>query len=139
MGNISGWTEGIILSIAFVVVLSIVIAGYNLNYNKDYTLPISDNQTESLFIRYQETSQSQIEGGEVQFDANQGISLKQSYGLSKDAINIVWSFISGGWIERTAELWNVGESGMALARALRTLYFLSLVFALLYALFKVVL
>jgi len=139
MGSISGWTEGILLTLAFITVFGIVLAGFNLKYGQNYSLGITDNTTEQLFIDYQDTSQEQIKGGEVEFDADQGITLKESYGLAKDAINIVWTFLSGGFIEKVAESWNVGESGMVLARSIRIIYFLSLVFALLYALFKVAL
>ncbi len=136
-GSISGWSEGILLSLAFVAVFGIIIFNFNSLYTKNYVIPITDNSTESLFINYQGNSQDKIEGGEVEFDASQGITLKSSYGLTKDVIKVVWTFISGGWIEQTAQMWNIGDSGMLLARALRILYFLSLIFALLYMLFKV--
>lgn len=139
MGNISGWSEGILLSVVFLGVLALVVANFNGMYGQNYALPISDNSTEQLFINYQDNAQTQITDGEVQFDATQGVTLKSSYGLAKDGINIVWTFLSGGFIEKTAEMWNAGESGMLLARGLRIVWFLSLIFALLYALFKVVL
>lgn len=139
MGNISGWAEGILLTLAFVAVLGVVIAGFNVQYDKDYDLGLTDTSgAEQLFIQYQSTAEQQIQGGEVEFDAVSGITLKSSYGITKDAINIAWTFISGGFIERLANAWGVGESGLILARTIRILYFLSLVFALLYALFKIV-
>jgi len=137
MGNVSGWTEGILLSLAFVTILGIVIAGFNLSYNKNYSLGLTDNTTEQLFVDYQDTAEQQIKGGEVEFDATQGITLKSSYGLMTDVINIAWTFLSGGWIEKLAAMWGLGAAGMVIARALRIIYFLSLVFALLYALFKI--
>lgn len=138
MGNVSGWTEGILLTLAFLAVLSVVVGSFNLMYDKNYDLGLSDNSgAEQLFIQYQSTAEQQIKGGEVEFDATQGITLKSSYGMTKDAINIVWSFISGGFIERIVSTWNLGESGSILARSIRIIYFLSLVFALLYALFKI--
>ena len=138
MGNISNWTEGILLVLAFVIVLGIVVGSFNYLYDKSYDVGLSDNSTEQKFIEYETSSESQIKGGEVAFDAQQGISLKSSYGLAVDAIDIIWSFLSGGFIENVAEMLNLGESAMVLARILRILWFLSLVFALLYALFKVV-
>lgn len=139
MSNISGWTEGIILTLAFLAVLTIVVADMNVKYDKNYDIGInSGNTTEQLFIQYQNTSQTQIQGGEVEFDAVNGISLKSSYGLTKDAISIVWGFLSGGFIEDIINKWNLGEAGTILAVSIRILWFLSLVFALLYALFKIV-
>ncbi len=137
MASISGWTEAILLSLAFITVFGIVVAGFNLQYDQDYSLGITDNTTEQLFIQYQDTAESQIQGGDVEFDAQQGISLKESYGLTKDLINIVWSFLSGGFIEDVVSLLNLGAAGVAFAKVFRIIWFISLVFALLYALFKV--
>ena len=140
MGTVSGWTEGIILSLVFLSVLTLVVVSFNALYDKHNVLPFADNSgSEALFINYQDTAQSNIQGGEVAFDSNQGITLKSSWGLAKDAVSITWSFLSGGWIEQTVNAWGIGESGTALAKGLRILYFLSLVFALLFALFKVAL
>ena len=137
MGNISGWTEGIILTLVFVTVLGIILTSFNILYGEQHSLGLTDNTTEQLFINYQDTAEEQIKGGDVEFDATSGITLKSSYGLAKDAIGIVWSFLTGGFIENIFEMLNAGEAAMALARGLRILYFLSLVFALLFALFKI--
>lgn len=139
MSNLSGWSEGIILTLTFVAVLGIVIANFNLLYDEEHSLGFTDNSTEQLFIEYQSSSQEQLQGGDVAFDADQGITVKSSYGLVKDGTRVVTSFLTGGFIERAAEMIGAGEGGMALARGLRILYVLSLVFALLYAFFKVVL
>jgi len=137
MASVSGWTEVILLSLAFVAILGLVIGNFNFLYGGNNSLGLSDNSTEQLFVNYQDTSQQQIKGGDVQLNAVQGITLKSSYGLVVDSMNIAWTFISGGWIEKLASYWNAGESGMALARTLRIIYFISLVFSLLYALFRV--
>jgi len=138
MASVQGWTEGILLSLVAVTVMGLLVANFNLLYDKNNALPFEDNSgAEQLFIEYQDTAQSQIKGGEAEFDADQGITLKSSWGLAKDAVSITWSFISGGWIEQTVAAWGAGEAGTALAKGLRIIYFLSLVFALLFALFKV--
>jgi hypothetical protein len=138
MGSVSSWSEGIILSLVFLAVLTLIVLQFNVLYGQVNSLPFSDNSaSEQLFINYQDTAQQKIQGGEVAFDANQGITLKSSWGLAKDAVSITWSFLSGGWIEQTVKAWDLGESGTALARGLRILYFISLVFAVLYALFKI--
>ena len=136
MANVSSWTEGIIFTLAFLAILSIVVVDFNINYGQTNSVDINDNTTENLFIEYQNTSQRQIKGGEVEFDAQQGISLKSSYGLVTDAMSIVWSFLSGGFIEAAINSWNLGAAGTILAKAMRIIWFLSAVFALLYALFK---
>lgn len=138
MGVVSGWVEGILLSLAFIGVFGIVIVSLNGIYDKDYSLGLSDNSTEQLFVRYQNTSQQQLEGGEVEFDAQQGITLKTSYDMAKDVISIIWTFLTGGWIEKVAYMTGLGEPIMLLARFFRIIWFLSLIFGMLYALFKVV-
>lgn len=138
MASVSGWSEGIILSLVFLAVVTLVVGGFNAMYSKNYSTGIVDNSgAEQLFINYQDTAEQQIAGGEAGFDASQGITLKSSWGLTKDVVTIGWSFLSGGWIEQIVSAWGLGESGTALAKGLRIIYFLSLVFAILYALFKV--
>lgn len=139
MGTISGWTEAILLTIAFVSVFGVIVASLNISYNKNNNFDLTDDSgSEQLFIQYQDTAEQQIKGGEVEFSASEGITLKSSYGIAKDAISIVWTFLSGGFIEKVVSKWGIGESGTIIALSLRIIYFLSLVFALLYALFKIV-
>jgi len=139
MASLSGWTEGILLSLAFVALFSVVTIGMNLDYNKEYVVPFADDSnSETLFVEYMDNSQEAINGGEVSFTSDNGISLKSSYGMIKDAGTIVWSFISGGWIEDIIGSWHMGEAGEILAKFLRILYFLSVVAAFLYILFKVI-
>jgi hypothetical protein len=140
MVSIASWTEGIILSLAFVAILTLVIASFNAMYGEDYDIGFNDSSgSEQLFVEYQDTAQAQISGGEAAFDATQGITLKSSWGLAKDAGNVVWSFITGGWIENIVNSWGVGTAGTILAKGIRLIYFISIVFALMYILFKVVL
>jgi len=140
MGKVMGWTEGILLSLVFLSVLTLAVGNFNALYSKHYVLPFSDSSgSEQAFINYQDTSETNIQGGEVAFDAQQGITLKSSWGLAKDVVGIIWNFITGGWIGQIVSAWDLGDAGIALANGLRVLYFLSLVFALLYALFKVAL
>lgn len=137
--SISGWTEAILLSLAFLSIITLVIVNFNLLYDKDYSVGLTDSSdSEQLFIKYQETSRNQTEGSDITYTTDNGISVKSSYAMAMDAIKIVWSFLSGGWIENVAEMINLGDAGLIIAKTLRILYFLSLVFAILYALFKVV-
>lgn len=138
MGNISNWTEGILFALAFIAILGVIVADFNHRYNQSYDLGLTDNETEQRFIDYQGSAEQNIKGGEVEFDSEQGISLKSSYGLVTDAMDIIWQFLSGGFVENLINKLNLGSSGVIFARVLRIVWFLSVVFALLYALFKVV-
>lgn len=138
MATISNWGEGIILSFAFVLVLGVVIAGFNVLYNKNYNIGLDTSLSNDL-KDYMASSQSQIQGGDVQTNnVYGGVTLKQSWGLTTSFVTIIWKFFSGGWIESVATMLHVGESGLIIAYYLRMLWFISVVFAILYGLFKVV-
>lgn len=137
-GSLSGWTEGILLSIAFVLVLGVVVTNLNGMYDEDHQVGLGTNTTAESFINYQDTAGGQIIGGEADFDSGSGITLKSSWGVTKEVFNIVGSFLTGGWIEQVFEMMNLGEAGQIWAKYLRILWVLSLIFAILYILFKVV-
>ena len=137
-GSLSGWTEGILFSLAFVVVLGLIVSGMNGLYNKDNDIGLGVNTTADKFINYQDTASEKISGGEADFNSLSGITLKSSWGLTKEVFNIVGSFITGGWIEDIFRFTKMGEAGQVIGRYLRILWFISLVFAILYILFKVV-
>lgn len=137
MGTLSMWSEGIILSLVFLSIFGIAIGGMNLLYGKDYSVGLSDNSTEQLFITYQDSSQTNLRGGEVTFDASQGISLKSGWNLVIDATNVIWNFLTGGFIEKLFSYFGLGAPGMLIAFAFRTIWFLSLVFGLIYLIWKV--
>lgn len=136
-GVLSGWSEAILFSIAFLIAFTSVIALMNIEYGQNHEVPLTDTTTIDAFTEYMGTSKDSIEEGTVEYDSDQGITLKESYGLAKNAITIMWNFITGGWIEDVVLLLNLGDVGDSLAIVLRILYFLSLVFGLLYALFKI--
>ncbi len=139
MSSISGWTEGALFSILFVAVLSVIIGGFNVMYDEDNVVPFADNSgATTAFIESQENANTQIQGGEAAFDAREGITLKSSWAITKDLMYVTWAFITGGWIEDTVGAVGLGESGTLLALYLRILYVGSLIFAILYVLFKTV-
>jgi len=137
-GSLSGWTEGILLSVAFVLILGVVITNLNGMYNQDNQLGLGTNTTAEDFKDYQDTAGNQIIGGEADFDSASGITLRSSWGIVKGAFNIVGSFLTGGWVEDVFNMMNLGEAGQIWATYIRILWVLSLIFAILYILFKVV-
>ena len=139
MASLQGWSEGILLSLLFAFVITGVVVEMNGLYDKEYTVPFSDDSnSQTLFIEYQDNSKTQIDGGEVLLDASQGITLKSSWGLIKDVVSIMWRFLNGGWIENTISyMYPLGIFGSALAVTLRVLWVISIVFSILYLLFKV--
>jgi len=139
MASLQGWAEGILISLLFVSVLTATIVELNVQYGKSYIVPFSDKSgAENLFIEYQDTAETQISGGEVAFDSSQGITLKSSWGLIKDVTSVIWNFITGGWISDIISYLNLGIVGTALALFMRVLFFISVIFSIVYILFKVV-
>jgi len=130
----SGWTEGILLSILLVAVLGIVVAGMNVKYGQNYDIGLGADTTESAYIEYQDTLDREIGGGEVEFSANQGLTLKSSWGIIKSGINIIWNFLTGGWIESIVAYMHLPS---VVGVILRILYFISVGFIILTILFKV--
>jgi len=139
MAAVKGFVEGILLSLAFIAILNVAISSLNIDYGKNYDSGFRDeSNTEQLFIDYQDSSQLQLIGGEAEFDAQQGITVKSSWGITKDMGNIIWNFFTGGWIEQVVESWHLGESGTIIAKFFRIMYFIAVVFAFLFILFKVI-
>lgn len=132
--SLGGWTEGILLSILLVTILGIVIGGMNLKYGKDHQIGLGGNTTESAFIEYQDTLNREIGGGEAEFSASEGLTLKSSWGILKSAVNIIWGFITGSWIENIIIYMKLP---IQVAYTFRVLYFLSIGFIILNILFKV--
>ena len=137
-GSLSGWTEGILFSLAFVLILGLVVTNFNGLYDKDNQIGLGTNTTADAFTNYQDTAGDQILGGEADFDSGSGITLASSWGVTKEVFSIVGTFLTGGWIEQVFEMINLGEPGQIWAKYLRVLWVLSLIFAILYILFKVV-
>lgn len=137
-GTLSGWSEGILLIIGFLTVFGIIVTNFNGMYGEDNQVGFGTNTTANSFIDYGDTANSKITGGEADFDSSSGMTLKESWGITKGVYSIVMSFVTGGFIEDAFYYTNLGESGQAFAVILRILWTLSLIFAILYILFKVV-
>ena len=137
-GSLSGWSEGILLVIAFLTVFGIIVTNFNGMYDKDNQIGFGTNTTADDFIEYSDGADNKVRGGEADFDSNSGMTLKESWGITKGVYKIVMSFVTGGFIEEVFYYTNLGESGQSFALILRILWTLSLIFAILYILFKVV-
>lgn len=136
-GSIGAWTEGILLSIVVVLVLGIIVTNMNGLYNQNKQIGLGTNTTAKAFIDYQDTASGQISGGTADFNSVNGITLSSSWGMLKQAFNVVAGVITGGWIEQVFAYTSLGESGQVLASYLRVIWFLTLIFSIVYILFKV--
>lgn len=138
MGVFSGWFEGILLTVAFLTVLTIGIISLNVDYTQTYTVPLMDNTTMSNIVSYQQAAQEQIRGGNVLTSGIIGVNIVQSYNLLKGAGDIIWSFLSGGFLNEIGEMLRLGEAGMIFISVLRVVWVVGLIFGFLYVFFKVI-
>ena len=127
------------LSITFLIVIVLAVSGFNTLYTKDNLVPLVDNSTMTSFESFANSSQSDIHGGTVLTGSLFGINIAQSYKLLTGAVDLVWTFISGGWINNLASMLLLGSAGMALATVFQVIWILSVLFALFYVFFKVAL
>ena len=136
MGVFSGWFEGILLSVTFIAVLTLAIVSFNVDYGQSYTTPLTDNTTMSSFVTYMNTSQKEISSGNVLTGSIIGVNIRESYTILTGAVNLIWNFISGGFLNNVGIMLGLGEAGMLLIGVLRVIWFCSLIFGLLYIFFK---
>ena len=132
--SMGGWTEGILLSILAVMVLGLIVSGFNNMYGNDNEIGLGTNATDD-YVTYQSTLETEIGGGEAEFSASEGLTLKSSWGVIKAGISIIWDFLTGGWIETV--IIKMMKLPAEVALIFRILYFLSIGFIILKILFKV--
>ena len=124
--------------VLFITATSVIIAGMNYQYNESYELPIGVNTSELELVYYLQNSSNSLESSEVTFDTDVGVQAKSSWGILLTAFGTIRTFLSGGFINNVVGLFGLGAVGDAIVTALTVIFVLSLIFAILYALFKVV-
>ncbi len=120
-----GWTDVILMSLLFVIVLGFVIAGFNDKYDKNYdtTMGLSTNSTPTAFSNLQNSYSSATSEGEASTDAQTGLTLSSTWLLIRSTGTIIWNFLTGSWIEKTCAMMQLPAIVGAI---LRILYFLSI-------------
>lgn len=139
MSSFNSWTETILMIILFVGVFSLITYNLNQEFGQSFEVPFLNftNNSYQDLKNYQGNATQQIDEGEVQFNQEQGITLKTSFALAKGILNTIWRFITGGFIRDAVATLGLGKAGDQLADILQILFFISMIFALLYLLFKV--
>ena len=127
--SLSGWSEASLFLILFMSLMAIVIVNMNAYYsqNNDPTFGIATNSTQSDLTDYQDTLKQSINSGTASSSAL-GFSVSTTWNVISTGIGYMWSFLTGGWIERSVGLLHMGEAGTALAVILRIIYILSVGF-----------
>ena len=134
MPSLSGWSEGILLSVLLVLMIGVVVGNLNLMYSQDYQTGLGANATQTAFTNYQDTLESEIKSGEADFSSSSGLTIKSSWNIIKTGGTIIWDFFTGGWIEKSFSYMRIHPN---VALIVRILYFLSMGYIILKLLFKV--
>jgi len=132
--SLSGWVEGILLSLLVVILLGIFIGGGNSLYGTNHQIGLGGNTTEQSFVDYQSSLENEVTQGEAEFTSDQGLTLKSSWSILKSLGGIIWDFLTGGWIESVVSYMKLP---IEVALIFRILYFISIGLIILYLLFKV--
>jgi hypothetical protein len=135
--SMKGWTEVILFSLLFVVMLTAVLAHFNAKYEKDYSVGL-DTSGMDEFTAYVGSADDQVRGGEVEHTA-EGLTLKSSWAVAKGIYSTVWSFFNGSWINVIIiGIFKMeGVVGITVALILRTMFLASLIFLIIKLFFKV--
>ena len=134
MSSITGWIEGILLTILVIFLVASIVTNMNEDYGKDYSTGFDISPTWSKLITYQNTSAQKIVGGEVTQNVNEGLTLGSTWALAKDIVTITWGFIGGGIIQQITTYMKLP---IIVGLVFRMLYFISLVLIIGYLFFKV--
>lgn len=134
--TLQGWSEGIIIAVLFVIIFGVIIAGMNGLYSKEHTIVgLETGGIEDALESYQEGVEEKYRGGEASFLAQVGLTLKTSWDIIFSTMNLIWRFLTGGWIETITT--DYMKLPVAVGLFFRMLYFLSVGFIVLKILFKV--
>ena len=125
------WIGAIIMSAAFMIMLGLAMTTMNSDYSasQDPTAGLGNSGTNVLddFEDLESTIDENLQQGDVSFLESIGLSLSTSWVILKVTWGTIGSFLTGGWIERAAQMAHIPH---AFAGALRVLFVLSIGFIL---------
>lgn len=134
--TLQGWSEGIIILVLFIIIFGVVIVGMNKLYDKEHAIVgLETSGIESSLESYQKGIEEKYRGGEASFLAQVGLTLKTSWDIVFSTMTLIWTFLTGGWIETITT--DYMKLPIAVGLFFRMLYFLSVGFIVLKILFKV--
>jgi hypothetical protein len=99
--TMEGWTEGIVFSVLFVIILGgVVFTGMNNIHDGDLQVEgLDTSDVQNTFENLQKSQQEKIDGGDVTFQSNSGLTLSTSWDMVKSILSMVLGFLGGGWVE----------------------------------------
>ena len=134
-GTFEGWTEGVVFSIMFVIILGVVVMG-GMNSIHTENVSIQGFETgdiEQNFENYQISQSDKLQKAEATFIGAVGLTLSTSWDIITGILTMVMSFITGGWVASIVS--SIGLPSQV-AWLLRGLWIVSLGFIVLSILFN---
>ena len=132
--SFSTWTTGILLILLFVVILSTaILSPMNTTYSENYSTGIDTSSLDDFEAARQATDAKISNSTVVQTD--QGLSLTETWSITKIVYNAVTSFLTGGFIDNL--LTNVMGLPAIVGTVFRILFLMSLIFIIVYLFMKV--
>lgn len=140
MGGMSSMTEGIIMVLLFVLMLTSILAVLNEKFGKNYDIGLDTSGLQD-FASSVDSSYDES-GGEIE-QTDEGLSLLSSWKMAKGILQTIYDFITGSWIQRLiVDVLKIGDLGgykigMMVAISLRALFILVLIVTIITLFFKV--
>ena len=135
--SLSGWTEVALFTTLFMLLIIILVANMNVTYdaNHDGTFGLSESltKTQADLTDYQSTLEENTNQGTAT-SSGDGISLSTTWSIINSGLKIMWTFLSGGFIE---EVIGMLRFPTVVGTILRILFVLSIGFILLKLILKI--
>lgn len=135
--SLSGWSEVAVFVTLFVLLFIGLIAEMNVKYNQaqDGTFGLSGlaTTTQGNISDYQATLQQSVSQGQSD-SSGFGISLTTTWGIISAGANVMWTFLTGGWIEQLVGLTHLPN---VVGTFLRIIFVLSIGFIILRLVLKI--
>lgn len=106
--SLAGWTEVALLSTLFVILIIGLIANFNVTYGGNYGSELTPlntqlGSTQTALVNYQDTLQQSVSQGQAS-SSGLGMSLTTTWNIISAGANIMWNFLTGGYVEQLAGL-----------------------------------
>ena len=135
--SMGGWVEVALFTTLFMLLTITLVAFMNVTYdqNNDGTFGLSDSlsTTQSDLSDYQDTVQQNVKQGEAT-SSGEGISLTTTWSIITAGMNIMWTFLTGGFIEQVVGIMRLP---VIVGTILRILFVLSIGFILIKLILKI--
>ena len=133
--SFEGWTEGMVLSILFVIIFGVVVIGgmNTLHDGDNEVVGFDTDNIQDELTDYRQNQQTNIEGGTTSFTAVVGLVLGTSWDIILGLLSLLMYFVGGGWLSTLASYLMFPD---IVGTLLQTLWVISLGFIILRMLFN---